>query len=82
MLPQEEKDAFGWEYEMYNLLEELIAKCDIRILRAGEKIGDNSMVGLAKTFAAVFGSAAVDAPVAHSRDGPYNQSQAGHHGSE
>ena len=42
VLPQEEKDKYGWEYEMFNLLEELIAKCDVRIVKARERIGDNS----------------------------------------
>ena len=41
-LPQEEKDELGYEYEMFNLLEELIAKCDVRIRRAREQIGETS----------------------------------------
>ena len=41
-LSQEEKDNLGYEWEMYNLLEDLIAKCDLRIKRAAEKLGDNS----------------------------------------
>jgi|AntAceMinimDraft_12_1070368.scaffolds.fasta_scaffold361072_1 2C-methyl-D-erythritol 2,4-cyclodiphosphate synthase len=40
---QDAKDEFGYEHEMFHLLEELVAKCDVRIIRAGEKIGDNSM---------------------------------------
>ena len=41
-LPQEEKDKYGYEWDLYNLLEDLVKKCDVRIKKAQEKLGDES----------------------------------------
>ena len=38
-LPQEEKDKYGYEWDLYNLLEDLVKKCDTRIRKAQEKLG-------------------------------------------
>uniref|UniRef100_A0A7S0N5A5 Luc7-like protein n=1 Tax=Pyramimonas obovata TaxID=1411642 RepID=A0A7S0N5A5_9CHLO len=37
-LPQEEKDTYGYEYELMQLLEQLVRECDKRITRARERI--------------------------------------------
>ena len=39
-LPREEKDRLGYERDLYFLLEDLVARCDVRVRKAKEKLAE------------------------------------------